>query len=73
MGRKAFVAPHLAGLEGRRVSVDVRKGKAGFEAAKVYYKGRYVTDAFCDLGVPWNKRVHRMLEECNRKRCALYL
>ncbi|MEW6425012.1 MAG: hypothetical protein AB1523_09765 [Bacillota bacterium] len=71
---KFFVAPDLKELHKKSVTVIPKEIKSsGFEIVKIYYGGEYMTDAFNDVGIPWNKKLYRMVEECTEKQQGLYL
>ncbi|SHJ59260.1 hypothetical protein [Desulfofundulus thermosubterraneus] len=72
---KMFIAPDLKSLHGKKVELSaIRILGAGLEVARVYHRGQYVTDAFTETkGVPLNKKLYRILEECTEKQQGLYL
>lgn len=70
----SFIAPDLKNLCGEIVTiVPSQILGAGLKVVKVYHRGQYVTDAFNDLRVPYNKKLYGVLEECTEKQQGLYL
>jgi len=74
LNNQFYCAPALVKFQNKIVTViPDRILENGFEVVKVFYQGKYVTDAFYPSYTPWNKQLDKQLQECTDKQIGLYL